>query len=488
MLLLVYIDVDERTRKSVGKQNFPEENIMSERVYGIDVSSYKPQVYWHRVKNESAAQFAITRASQGDYFSDNLFHNHWSGIRSVGLVRGVYHFFSPRIDPIRQANHFLRIIDNKLYPGDLPPILDIEWYPPYIQAEWARYSIPERIERIQICLDRIERDTGKTPMIYTSANSWREVTGNSRAFTRYPLWVAHYNRTIENPWMPANNWGGNHWKFWQFSETGRVTGVGGLHENVDENWFKGTLQELYEFADGKVSPVGKLFQLTNGEVYAAFQTVANRLVINLNRLLNKAGMRYIVDEEQHHLRYDGRLLTEMELEEQERLTLDEEIDAIIAQKLSDTFPPGYTHQDVIQVFYAVAEELMLDGWTLIEMAGLEELAIDRSAFYQGPSISQLRLNDDAKKRIKLAVGIIVVSGDQMQIPYPLLTNQKMINAFYRAAPPTENEYWRWIERAELTFMAIPNTNRNLFYSGPKIEDLSGLSQGEKDALLAVLFS
>jgi len=214
------------------------------RTYGIDVSVWQGRVTWPQVKNQSHVRFALAKATQGDYLVDPQFQNNWTGIRNAGLIRGAYHFFSPRIHPINQANYFVRQIENTLRPEDFPPIVDIEYYPKYIEQEWQRFSIPDRIDRIRRCLDRVERDTGRVPIIYTSASSWRAITDNDSSFTRYPLWVANYGQALTNPLMPQGNWGGQGWKLWQFSDTGRVRGVSG---NVDENWFNGTLQEMEDF-------------------------------------------------------------------------------------------------------------------------------------------------------------------------------------------------------------------------------------------------
>jgi hypothetical protein len=69
--------------------------------------------------------------------------------------------------------------------------------------------------------------------------------------------------------------------------------------------------------------------------------------------------------------------------------------------------------------------------------------------------------------------------------YPGLTNQEMINLIFTAAEPFTDEPWAdWIVRAKLTNLAIPTENRRKPYTGPKIEDLPNLTEGEKAAILA----
>jgi lysozyme len=50
------------------------------------------------------------------------------------------------------------------------------------------------------------------------------------------LWVAHWT-TGASPIMPANNWGGKGWTFWQYTSDGSVPGITG---RVDLNRYNGT--------------------------------------------------------------------------------------------------------------------------------------------------------------------------------------------------------------------------------------------------------
>ncbi|UCD42826.1 MAG: glycoside hydrolase family 25 protein [Chloroflexota bacterium] len=74
--------------------------------------------------------------------------------------------------------------------------------------------------------------------------------------------------------------------------------------------------------------------------------------------------------------------------------------------------------------------------------------------------------------------------EQPTATYPDVTNQDMINIFLQASSATL--YWEWIVEAGLESMAVPRENRAKLYSGPKLEDLPGLEDVEKDALLAAL--
>jgi GH25 family lysozyme M1 (1,4-beta-N-acetylmuramidase) len=71
--------------------------------------------------------------------------------------------------------------------------------------------------------------------------------------------------------------------------------------------------------------------------------------------------------------------------------------------------------------------------------------------------------------------------------YPGMTNQNVIDLIFQAAKSSGKHYWdHWIKNAQLEYLAIPESNRPKPYTGPKFEDLPGLTEAEKNALLARL--
>jgi hypothetical protein len=75
--------------------------------------------------------------------------------------------------------------------------------------------------------------------------------GNSTAYTRYPLWIAHYT-TASAPRVPG---GWKAWTFWQRTSSGTVSGISGL---VDMNRFNGTSAQIAALANlsgGSTDPV-----------------------------------------------------------------------------------------------------------------------------------------------------------------------------------------------------------------------------------------
>ena len=87
---------------------------------------------------------------------------------------------------------------------------------------------------LQTWLDVVQQATGRTPIIYTDHGFWNSL--GTSAFGSYPLWIAEYG--VQSVTLPA---GWASWTFWQYSESGTVSGVSGA---VDLNVFSGTLEEL----------------------------------------------------------------------------------------------------------------------------------------------------------------------------------------------------------------------------------------------------
>jgi lysozyme len=207
-------------------------------VEGVDVSYWDPNVDWQKVK-DSGRKFAIARISYGHKFPDPDFDKNWQAIKDHGLIRGLYQFFRPSQDPVKQAE----LVVNKvgmLGPGDLPAVLDIE--------TTEGYSAWKVVEQLKQWVQIVTQGTGKKPIIYTNWGTWGTL-GNPQDLAGSPLWVAHYTSLC--PLTPVP-WTG--WVFWQYSENGIVPGVPG---SADVNVFNGTLAQLEALANapgGVASP------------------------------------------------------------------------------------------------------------------------------------------------------------------------------------------------------------------------------------------
>jgi lysozyme len=204
-------------------------------LFGIDVSHWQGKLDWPALKAEGVV-FAFAKSTQSVGWGDRLFAENWAAMKSVGVIRGAYHYFLPSVDLIKQAAHFVSTV--KPEPCDLPLALDVEIDDSLSPNELADSTLK--------CLQEIERLSGKRPIIYTSSGFWDNYVVESVApelFSDYPLWVAHYTND-HNPRLPL---GWNKWTFWQYTGAGRLAAHSG--RNLDFNRFTGTLDDLKAFAN-----------------------------------------------------------------------------------------------------------------------------------------------------------------------------------------------------------------------------------------------
>lgn len=203
------------------------------RLEGIDVSKWQGAIDYNQVRN-SGRSFVIARASYGG-LTDEWYTTNKANARAAGLAFGAYHFAYPDLNPtdalaIEEADTFVNQMG--IQSGMLIPALDLERCNSSLGSAGM-------IHWVQVWLDRVYSRTGARAMIYTSPNFWATCLGDTRWFADngYPiLWVAHWT-TSSSPTVPAQNWGGRSWTFWQYTSSGSVPGVTG---NVDLDRFNGT--------------------------------------------------------------------------------------------------------------------------------------------------------------------------------------------------------------------------------------------------------
>ncbi len=211
---------------------------------GIDVSHWQGSINWSQVK-ASGKQFAFMKATESTTYTDTAFATNWAGAASVGIYRGAYHFARPSTasgSAVKQAEYFVSRVGSFQGAGTLPPVLDLE--------ATGGLGVTALRTWVQTWLTRVEQLTGRVPILYFSPSFWETNLGNSTAFTRYPLWIAHY--TTGSPRVPG---GWPTWTFWQRTSSGSVSGISG---KVDMNNFNGTTAQLAALANttgGSSAPV-----------------------------------------------------------------------------------------------------------------------------------------------------------------------------------------------------------------------------------------
>lgn len=195
-------------------------------VKGVDVSYYQGNIDWPAARADGV-EFAFVRISDGLGTVDTKFEQNWAGTKAAGILRGAYQFFRPNQDAIAQADLFLDKLGT-LEANDLPPVIDVEAAGGLGPAAVA--------DRVGIWIDRVKAATGMTPIIYTGFYFWRDSVGSAE-FPGSPLWHAQYT-SAACPNIPAP-W--DDWAIWQYTSSGRVSGIAG---DVDTNRFNGTREQL----------------------------------------------------------------------------------------------------------------------------------------------------------------------------------------------------------------------------------------------------
>ncbi|HSJ52018.1 MAG TPA: glycoside hydrolase family 25 protein [Actinomycetota bacterium] len=194
---------------------------------GIDVSHWQGTIDWAAVA-VSGQRFAIAKATEGRTLVDSTYVNNKFGAQANGITFGAYHFAQPDDsagDAIAEADHFVDTA--QLLPGNLIPVLDLERTGGLSPAELTTW--------ILTWLGRVTERLGVRPMVYTSPAGWENRTGDTTAVVEAGydlLWIAHWG--VAEPRLPAGNWGGHGWTFWQYSSCGSVPGIEGC---VDVDWY-----------------------------------------------------------------------------------------------------------------------------------------------------------------------------------------------------------------------------------------------------------
>ncbi len=198
-----------RTRATVSSAVTPLE--------GIDVSRWQATINWPQVK-AAGKQFVVMKATEGTGYVDPMYSTNRAGAMAVGIPMAAYHFASPDASPneaVLEADHYVAVAG--LTAGNLVPVLDLEQTGGLGSAAlqvWVRRW-----------LDEVTAKLGIQPMVYVSPSFWSTKVGNntSIAAAGYKLWIANWG--VTSPTVPANNWNGNGYTFWQYSDCGHVAGI-----------------------------------------------------------------------------------------------------------------------------------------------------------------------------------------------------------------------------------------------------------------------
>jgi GH25 family lysozyme M1 (1,4-beta-N-acetylmuramidase) len=204
---------------------------------GIDVSHYQGTITWTSVKS-AGIQFAFIKATEGTTYKDPTFNANYLHAYNAKVIRGAYHFARPDLSSgAAQATYFAG--NGGAWSADsltLPGMLDLEGGC-YSKSASAMQSW------ILDFYNTYKAKTGRDILIYTSPSWWNSCTGGwSGMYSKSPLVVANWT-TASSPSIPS---GFPYWTFWQYTDSGSVSGVSGA---VDRDRFSADSSRLLALAN-----------------------------------------------------------------------------------------------------------------------------------------------------------------------------------------------------------------------------------------------
>ena len=193
-------------------------------IHGIDVSRYQGAIDWARAR-DAGVSFAFLKATEGGDRLDPKFKEFWRGAKQAGVPRGAYHFYYFCRPAIEQARWFVSHVPKER--GALPPVLDMEWNP---QSPSCKLRPPAHTVRreMKVFLNFVRRHYRQTPVVYTTPDFYRD--NELSKIEDVSFWL----RSVAD--HPDQTYPGQEWTFWQYTGTGKMSGVEG---DTDINAFRG---------------------------------------------------------------------------------------------------------------------------------------------------------------------------------------------------------------------------------------------------------
>lgn len=170
------------------------------------------------------------KATQGIGYKDPCYKKNLDGALKAGLMAGGYHFWNKNEDPEAQFKNFKSVMDTQGR-GNLIGMFDWE--------SFSALKIATQEPAAQKFMELFKATyPEKLPPVYTGAWCFDTIGAPSSYFTQFPLWMSDYRTTVQGPRM-VKTW--QNWTIWQYSESGRLPGIGG---GVDMNKFIGSMDDF----------------------------------------------------------------------------------------------------------------------------------------------------------------------------------------------------------------------------------------------------
>ena len=194
----------------------------------------------------------IHEATYPRFDRDSYYGTRQNAATRAGLLWGAYHF-GDATDPIRQAEHFLSVVESQwrgptLHPSGILLVLDFEKNGHYPGGTM-------RVDQAVTFVERIRQRTGKYPGLYCSEYRLRQVlfgpkvtAAQRRVLANCWLWIANYH------FQPRNTAPWSRWTLWQYTGDGVCDlprssypkGIANIR-NAERNIFRGGPADLGAF-------------------------------------------------------------------------------------------------------------------------------------------------------------------------------------------------------------------------------------------------
>lgn len=200
-------------------------------VAGVDVSAYQGRVDWD-ILSEQNIDFAYIKATEGSTFKDSCFEYNWKAASKTDLRIGAYHFFSFESSGEKQATNFIDSVD--AIPEMLPPVIDVEYYGKYKNAD--SIDVSEIRVELRNMINILKEEYGVNPVLYVSEETYNTIV--TQEFSDCDIWYRSVYGKIG---------GGVEWTFWQYSNRHRLNGYEGEEPFIDMNVFYGNKEEFKSY-------------------------------------------------------------------------------------------------------------------------------------------------------------------------------------------------------------------------------------------------
>ena len=196
-----------------------------------DISSWQPPELMNYDALVEGTSGVILRACYG-VSQDKHLETHYEEITSRGGLVGFYQFILSGQEIEEQVEALKRALESKK--RTLGVWADVEI------TSWSKLTR----KQLESYLKLVRESFGDELGIYTSQYMWDTSIG-SPVLGTYKLWVANYQ--VEKPNLPKKGlW--EDWWLWQFTNKGRIDGVG---VNLDLSYFNGSQGEFEEWTGGE---------------------------------------------------------------------------------------------------------------------------------------------------------------------------------------------------------------------------------------------